>query len=86
MEYQTEIVLGQRYRDVPSGWEGIATGVFFYVNGCTRVNLAGPDKVGQPKDFVFDEEQLVRGDDRGWTLDPPTSRHGGPRSVVPPAR
>src|SRR5688572_30213095 len=51
--------LGKLCRDTVSGWEGVATGKFEYMNGCIRWELAAKDKDGMPKSFVFDEQQIV---------------------------
>ena len=53
-----KIKLGHKYRDSVSGWEGIATAEYRYMNGCTRIELGGRDKDGQPKEFVFDVQQI----------------------------
>jgi hypothetical protein len=60
MQYRTNIVLGDSYVDLVSGWEGVATSVYFYLNGCARVEIAAKDENGEPKSFVFDEVQLSR--------------------------
>lgn len=52
------IKLGKKYRDRVSGWEGIATARYEYMNGCVRVELSGADKDGHPKGHVFDSEQI----------------------------
>ena len=53
------VILGKRYRDTISGWEGMATCLFTYLHGCRRVLLAGADSEGKPDDYAFDEPQLV---------------------------
>lgn len=53
------IKLGKRYRDSVSGWEGVATARYEYLNGCVRIELGDHDKDGEPKAFVFDESQIV---------------------------
>lgn len=52
------INLGDKVRDTVSGWEGIATGRYEYLNGCRRWQVDGVDKEGKPEGFVFDEQQL----------------------------
>lgn len=37
--YKTDINLGEQYTDTQTGYEGIATGVYFYQFGCERVSL-----------------------------------------------
>ena len=52
------VELGKQYRDKVSGWTGIATAEYKYMNGCLRYELGGSDKDGKPETFVFDEQQL----------------------------
>jgi hypothetical protein len=82
---QNEVVLGNRYRDTVSGWEGVATGRFEYMNGCFRICLGGTDKDGQPEDFVFDVEQIVPVDAPAVERSAP-SPTGGPRDNRAPSR
>lgn len=53
------ITFGRIYRDVVSGWQGVATAEYRYMNGCIRVELSGKDKDGKPDSFVFDIEQIA---------------------------
>lgn len=85
MKYKTTIVLGNTYRDRVSGWEGIATAAHFYMNNCVRVSLDGHDENGQPKGFVFDEEQLEH-QPKPSTRPAKAERSGGPKDLTPPAR
>jgi len=55
-----EIKLGYRYRDVISGFKGIAIGISHWLYGCTRVGLQ-PEALddGKPVDsHWFDKPQL----------------------------
>ena len=52
------VELGRKYRDTISGWEGVATGRYDYLNGCQRVSLSGA-KDGKPEEYVFDVQQLI---------------------------
>lgn len=52
--------LGEKARDTVSGWVGVATARYEYLNGCVRWEIAAHDKDGYPKAFVFDEQQLER--------------------------
>jgi len=54
----TGVTLGERYRDVVSGWEGVATARYEYMNGCVRIEISGSDKDGKPESFVFDVQQI----------------------------
>lgn len=81
----TVVTMGRRYRDVISGFEGIATGRFTYLYGCVRVQLESVAlEGGDVKVDVFDEQRLVDvATDR-----PPvaTATSGGPRSAPPSRR
>lgn len=79
-----KIELGKRYRDAISGWEGVATARYEYMNGCVRYELAAHDKDGKPEAFVFDEQQIVE----CATSEPveATARAGGPRGAAPVPR
>lgn len=37
--FDSQIKLGERYRDTVTGYEGVATGAFFYLHGCERISL-----------------------------------------------
>lgn len=52
------IILGRRYRDTISGWTGVATARYEYMNGCVRIELSGVDKDGKPDGHVFDIQQI----------------------------
>lgn len=80
--------LGNTYRDPISGWEGVATARYEYLNGCVRVELSAADKDGKPDSFVFDHEQLVQvvGSDKVADIPEPARRTGGPRSSTPVPR
>lgn len=47
-------ILGLRYRDIITGYQGTATGCFHYLHGCTRVNLEVLDNDGKPTSHTFD--------------------------------
>lgn len=75
------IVLGERYRDTISGFEGVATARYEFLHGCVRVCLE-TGKDGEAKEGVFDEQRLVAAD---GTVPRPTATSGGPRPG-PPSR
>ena len=60
--------LGEWYKDSITGFEGKCIGLFNYLHGCTRVQLAGKkvDSEGntEPVDYVFDEPQLTTLDNK----------------------
>lgn len=39
VKYESDIVLGERYRDDQTGYEGTATAVYFFQHACERVCL-----------------------------------------------
>ena len=54
----TDVILGHRYRDPVSGWEGTAVALINYMWGCRRVTVAGVNADGKPDEYTFDEPQL----------------------------
>lgn len=55
---ETQIELGQKYRDSITGFEGVATGRHEYIHGCTRITLENLHD-GQVKREAFDAPALV---------------------------
>lgn len=54
------VTLGKKYRDDVSGFEGVATARYEFLNGCVRYQLTAESKEGKaPDELVFDEEQLT---------------------------
>jgi hypothetical protein len=53
MKYESDIVLGDTYRDRVSGWEGVAIAAYFYMNKCVRVELGAKDENDKPEAFVL---------------------------------
>ena len=78
------VILGERYRDVVSGWEGVATARYEYMNGCVRIELGGADKDGKPESFVFDVQQLEAV--AAPAVPVKAAATGGPRSNRPVSR
>ncbi len=76
------IELGSKAKDTISGYTGIATARYEYMNGCVRYELSGTDKEGRPLSYVFDVQQIE-------VLEAPKvkkPRHratGGPRDNTP---
>jgi hypothetical protein len=84
----SDVVLGARYRDKVSGWAGIATARYEYLNGCRRIELGGHDEHGKPDAHVFDVQQLEF-IDAGVTAEEvplPSRFTGGPRDSAPVQR
>lgn len=80
-----KLELGGRGRDTVSGWEGVLTARYEYMNGCVRWELSAKDKDNLPKGYVFDEQQVEVVD--GKPADAPApQRTGGSQSSEPVAR
>ncbi|HEY3925243.1 MAG TPA: hypothetical protein VGL75_11840 [Acidothermaceae bacterium] len=79
------IVLGRKYRDTVSGWEGIATARYEYLNGCVRYQLDAKDDKGAPQGYVFDEQQVAEVEAPAVEREP-ARRTGGPRDNAAVAR
>ena len=65
MKYESDITLGEKYRDKNTGFEGVATNVVFFQHGCERVTLKTLDSSGKNiVDQNFDAPllELVRGE------------------------
>jgi hypothetical protein len=60
-KYESGVELGRMYRDELTGFEGRATGVFFFEFGCVRVALESRTLKdnGDPRSATFDEPRLV---------------------------
>lgn len=61
--HYSDVVMGEEYEDTITGFIGKATGVYFYLTGCTRVALEGvgskkEGKVGD--DLCVDSPRLKR--------------------------
>lgn len=75
-----EIILGKKYRDQVTGFEGIATARHEYMNGCVRISITPTElREGKPIETQsFDVEQIQFVDD-GIRVEP--KRTGGPGDV-----
>lgn len=76
--YASGIVLGETYRDTQTGYEGVATAVYFYQYGCERVELESFDKKrNELKTVNFDVPRVQHvGTGRQIT----STRTGGPQT------
>lgn len=82
--FESQIVLGERYRDSVSGYEGVATGVAFFLHGCERVTVEQwVESAGDMRELTFDAPRLVHVDtakpvrsDRTGGYKPPIPRTG----------
>lgn len=76
LAYKSDIVLGQKYRDTITGYEGVATTVTFFLNACERVGLESYDaERREVKTEVFDSPRLVHVE---TGVQATTERTGGP--------
>lgn len=50
-------ILGERYKDNITGFEGVAVSRTTYLYGCVRIGLEGKGKPGET--IFFDEQRLV---------------------------
>jgi len=57
-KYETDIKLGEQYRETQTGVEGVATAIYFYQYGCERVQIEMLNKDGELKEYVFDAPRL----------------------------
>lgn len=74
------IEFGERYVDPHSGFEGVATSVYFFEHACVRVQLRGTNKsTGAPVECSFDAPELVRVKTEEKV---PATRSGGPHDVT----
>lgn len=57
---ESQVTLGERYRDTVTGYEGVATACCFYLHGCERVTLEQwIASEAQLKELTFDAPRLV---------------------------
>jgi len=73
-KFKSDTKLGERYRDPLTGFEGVATGVTFYLHACERITLEFV-KDGKIEYESFDAPRLVH---IRSGLQPVTERTGGP--------
>ena len=57
-KFESDIILGERYRDTQTGIEGVATVISFYQFACERVNIEAVID-GKIEDYGFDAPRLV---------------------------
>lgn len=58
--YKSDIVLGERYVDKQTGYEGVATCITFFQHACERIILENYDaERKQVKEVVFDAPRLT---------------------------
>lgn len=60
VSYDSDVVLGEVYRDDQTGLEGHATAIYFYQHGCERVNIETFDETRkQVVSTTFDAPRLT---------------------------
>jgi hypothetical protein len=75
--YKTDIVLGDRYVDEQTGYDGVASAVTFYQHACERVVLESYDASRREvKEVVFDAPRLTSIETRETAT---SARPGGDR-------
>ena len=73
-KFKSDIILGDKYRDPLTGFEGVATAVTFYLHACERVSLEYV-KDGEIKYESFDAPRSIH---VKTETQPKTTRTGGP--------
>ena len=82
--HETDIILGETYRDTLTGVEGVATSVAFYLHACERVGLESwSPTAGELQEFTFDAPRLVHVSTGQQAT---TDKTGGPARPVPRPR
>lgn len=86
--YNSEIQLGQRYRDINTGFEGTATVVSFFQHGCDRLTIKGMNKQGEIVEYAFDspEVELITADAPPQPVKSLERKTGGPHDRTPMSR
>lgn len=75
-KYETELKLGDRYKDSTTGIDGHLVAIHFYEHACVRGTLRYVDSMGNPQEVSFDAPEMVHVEtDKPITADKP----GGPK-------
>ncbi len=74
------IILGEKYRDMVHGFEGVATVLSRHMTGCDRVCLEAMDDKSDLKEYWFDITRL-----EDVKIPASEQKTGGPQSA-PPSR
>lgn len=84
-EFDSDIVLGEKYRDTLSNFEGVATGCTFFLHGCERVILESWNEIkaeintemfDAPRLEHLESGELVTARDTGGWKDAATKTEG----------
>lgn len=79
IKMETSLVMGQRYTDRTTGYEGELVAIAFYDSGCIKGTLECLDKDGKPEAYSFDETKLV-------PVKEAKEKAGGPSKASPRAQ
>jgi hypothetical protein len=77
MDYQSDIVLGRKYRHKLLDIEGFAEAISFYKNSCERVVLIYTHE-GELKDIVADSVELIDVETEREVKNAREAKPGGP--------
>ena len=82
--FETDVQLGELYRDTATGFVGTAAAVYFFLHGCERVSLKKLHGLGELVESVFDAPELEHAGS-GEPVKMAELKTGGPhgRSAVP---
>lgn len=81
--FETDIVLGEKYRDTATGFVGTAIAVYFYEHACERISLKGMNSQGEVLEYIFDAPELENAETK---IRPVVAKAGGPHDRKPVAR
>jgi hypothetical protein len=56
--FRTELKLGERYRDINTGFEGTCSSITFFAHGCERLALKGMNNQGDIVEYAFDAPEV----------------------------
>lgn len=82
--FETDIVLGDKYKDEQTGIEGTAISVHFYQFACERVDIEAVIE-GKIVEYFFDAPRLSHVAS-GKKVEVQDGKTGGPDRAVPPER
>lgn len=57
--YESDIVLGEKYKDTQTGIEGVAVSTCFFQHGCERITIELLNHDGEIREYVFDAPRLM---------------------------
>ena len=79
--FESQVILGEKYRDTVSGYEGIATAACFFLHGCERVTLEQwIERTSEMRELTFDSPRLAHVETQKQVT---TTRTGGVRPMPP---